>query len=299
MEPIMNSAPRMPISDLITEFNLHDDRKHFYVEGKEDRAVLEWFLEQLPANRFAVFEIDSIEIAFQQLNDHGFTEGQRNRVIVLAREFDSNLSEDSRQALCIIDADYDYILDNLEQNRFLAYTDGTSLNMYAISEQTVERVVRLGFRDYQVNPKGLFANLFHVLKEVFLIRAANESLQWGMKWLPFEKRCKFQRDGSINFDYEKFICDYVKKNGVFGKLEEFLHCRDRLAMQNLGARERWIRAHDFGTLLNKFIRSVIGSKFAHKMTTSDIVVRMLFVGLDRREIESAPLFQRILDFLRH
>lgn len=41
-----------------------------------------------------------------------------SRVRVLARELDNALPETTPKVLCIVDADFDYILDRIEENRF-------------------------------------------------------------------------------------------------------------------------------------------------------------------------------------
>ena len=295
----MTAPPRLPLSELVTEFILHGDRKHLYVEGREDRAIFEWFLEENSFNEASVFDIDVIEISREELERHDLTKSQRNRVVALAHELDRCLPNDSTQALCIIDADFDYVLNRIEENRFLAYTDGTSLDMYAFTESALDRVIRLGFRDVKVNAGEIMAKLFRVLKDIFLTRATNESLQMGLSWLPFEKRCRIGANGTILFDHERFIRDYLGKNGALARMNEFVQCRQRLAMQDVGIRERCIRGHDLGSLLTQYLRLVVKTKGAKKLATGETVVRMLFVGVDRGEIETKPLFQRILEFLRN
>ena len=245
-----------------------------------------------------MFEIDSVEISAEELLEQGLTESQRNRVILLARELDRELPRESDPALCIVDADFDYILDRLEENRFLAYTDGTSLDLYAFTEDALERVLRLGFRDFGTDARQIFSNLFDILKEIFILRAANESLGLSLSSLPFERRCKVETDGTIRFDCTKYIREYLATNRVLDRLPVFLACMDRLRDQCLGARERWVRGHDFEKLVTRYLRSVIRSTSARKFISGDTVVRMLFVGLNRGQLAQQPLFQRISSFLR-
>ena len=127
----MQSPPRLILDDLVTEYTLHGDRKHLYVEGPEDRAVLSWYIEPVANGKANIIEIENVEITAELLNHHGLNGGNKNRVIVLARELNESLPEESTQVLCVVDADFDYILNRVEENRFLAYTDGTSLDMYA------------------------------------------------------------------------------------------------------------------------------------------------------------------------
>ena len=294
----MIQAPRLPLPDLITEYLLHDDRKDLYVEGEEDLAVFQWFLGPDLKDGVAFFAIDSIEITPEELIQNGLNDGKRDRLILLARELHRKLPMDKSPVLCIVDADFDYVLDRVEDNRFLAYTDGTSLDMYAFRESTVERVVRLGLRDSNTDAQKVIDNLCGVLTEVFLTRATNESMELGLEWLPFEKKCKILPDGTILFDRDRFVREYLGKNGALEKLIEFESRKCELEDQRTLPESRLIRGHDFGRLLIRYLRSVVKTKLARSVTKGEAVVRMLFVGLDRNQLEDEPLFSKIMSFVR-
>lgn len=290
----MSMVPKQQIVDLVTEYLLHTGRKDLFVEGMEDRSVIEWFLESVSISGVRVLEIDCVEITAEDLRRHGLNEGNKSRVLVLAREFINTLPETASQVLCVVDADFDYILNRIETNRFLAYTDGTSLEMYAFSEAALKRVLWLGFRDSSSNAALILDTLYGVLKEIFVIRAVNESLQLGMKWIPFERRCKMETDGKITFNIEKFIGDYLRKNGQTARLEEFDRCRNDLLSLELSSRWRWIRGHDFAHLLARYIRGIVRTKEAKEAARGEAAIRMLFVALDPKYMLSTPLFQRIV-----
>ena len=294
---MMIPAPRIRLDELVTEFLLHEDRKYLYVEGLEDCAVLKWYIEPLSDGRVGVFNIDTVEITAKELQNHGLSEGNRNRVIVLSLELDKCLPKKSSQVLCVVDADFDYLLDRVKENRFLAYTDGTSMDMYAFSEAALERVLRLGMRDAESKPSQIISTLYHVLKEIFLTRAANESLQLGLKWLRFETRCRMESDGTITFDSEKFIKDYLKNSGSYKKLKEFSQCRQVLSEKSLGSRRKWVRGHDFSVLLTRYFKKLGKTAVAKRIAQGEAVARMLFIALDREEMQSEPLFKRITEFL--
>ena len=258
------AAPRFPLADLITEYLLHGERKHLYVEGQEDRAVLHWFLGCSLGDNTGLFSIDEVEITPEKLNENGLSNGQRNRLLVLARELDKALPENNNPVLCIVDADFDYVLGRVENNRFLAYTDGTSLDMYAFTESALERVVRLGLRESYAEPGKIIEALFVVLKDIFLTRATNESLEMGLEWLPFSRRCKIQSDGTILFDGNRFVREYLGKNGALDKLDYFTCRKKELAKKDVHPENRLIRGHDFGELLTRYLRSVIKTRVVKK-----------------------------------
>ena len=293
----MLAAPRLPLPELLTEYSLHVDRKDLYVEGQEDFAVLHWFLGSDMDNGIGLYSIDAIEISAEQLIECGLNDSQKARLVFLARELDRALPKDENPALCIVDADFDYVLDQVEENRFLAYTDGTSLDMYAFNESTVERVVRLGLRDTNTDPHNVISSLGDVLTEVFFTRATNESMGLGLEWLPFEKKCKVEPNGTILFDREQFVREYLGKNNAMRKLSDFKRRKVELTDRSEFPVRRMIRGHDFGELLTKYLRSTIKTKLARNVAKGEAVVRMLFVGLDLNSLENEPLFRRIRCFV--
>ena len=291
----MTTSPRLPLDVLVTEYMLHIDRRDLYVEGRDDRAVLEWFLESVSVSNVRVLEIDSVEITAEDLRRHNLNEGVKSRVLVLARELDNTLPENTPQVLCIVDADFDYLLDRIESNRFLAYTDGTSLEMYAFSETALKRVLRLGFRDPDSDPEQILNALYGILREIFVTRAANEALRLGLEWLPYERRCKIQAGGTIAFDVDRFVQEYLSKNGALAGREEFSRCRAKLLTRTINSRVRYIRGHDYALLLTRYLRATCRTREARDLARGEAIIRMLFVALDPEEMRTEPLFQRIID----
>ena len=293
----MNNAPRVPLSDLITEYFLHDDRKDFYLEGRDDCAILSWYLEPVLTQRMCVRDIDAIEIEPAELAKHGFDDGNKNRVLVLAIELDAELPKDSDQVLCIVDADFDYLLGSIINNRFLAYTDDSSMEMYGFSEQLLERILRLVIQDFYAKARDILNALSVVLKEIFLIRAANHFLRWGLAWLPFERRCHVRTDGSVVFDYDKFVQDYLSNNGRFHQLKAFKKCVVLLEKKCVGTRTKWVRGHDFSVLLTHYLKSLTENKTVREIMKGEVAGRLLFLGLERKELKTMSLFRRIDNFI--
>ena len=293
----MTAAPKIPIEDLVTEYQLHKDRRHLYVEGGTDYTVLRWYLEPISDRSVEIFDIDTVEITGEQLAQHQLGSGNKSKLLVLARELAASLPDDSRHVLCIADADFDYLLDRLEDNRFLAYTDGTSMEMYVFSEGLVERVVRLGLGNFQLEPTTILDSLYEVLRDIFIVRATNESLHLGLTWLPFERRCGVASDGTLTFDREKFISDYLRHNQATHLKEEFLRRRSELESKKLDFRTRWLRGHDLSTLLMRYCSKSGGNVVGQKVANCECVEKMLFVGLERRQLQSEPLFRRVREFV--
>jgi hypothetical protein len=151
----------------------------------------------------------------------------------------------------------------------------------------------LGLRDATLDPAQILDTLNSVLKEIFVTRAANEVLQLGLKWLPFEKRCKIDSNGAITFDIEKFVRDYLADNNATAHFENFMNCRSDLLAVTLDCQRKGIRGHDYANLLNKYLGTICANKEAKELARCKAITRLLFVALDPKDLISAPLFQKI------
>ena len=290
------TAPRTKISDLVTEYLLHPNSKHLYVEGDEDRAVLLWYVDSVVSRKVFVITAENVEVTEKEWLHHGLNGGNKDKLVILARELDKHLSSQSKQALCIVDADFDYLLNRTENNRFLVYTDGTSMDMYTFTEPVLKRVLMLGIRDTNLKPTYILDILYTVLNQIFVIRAANELLEWNMEWLNHNRRCVVQPDGTISFDKNKFIREYLMKNGALSKKDEFCTCIDQLSRRPVQDRCQAVRGHDFTDLVGRYLRKVCRKTLVRDVVKNDGIVRMLYVALERVDLDSNRLFQRVTSF---
>ena len=293
----MKSPPRSTLDELIAEYSLHKDRKHVYVEGREDYTILKWCFDTTSDPAADIFDIDTVEITAEQLYESGLKEGKKSRVVFLARELNKALPEESVQVLCVVDADFDYILDRIQENRFLAYTDGTSMDLYAYSDSALEKLLRLGLRDFDSNPVEIINSLIDVLSDVFTTRAANEQLNLGLKWIAFQKRCRVEPDGSVNFNGVQFIRDYLSNGQAIERMNEFVECKCALSRRNQSSWQKRVHGHDFAVLLTRYIRCVRRTRLAQEVAKGEAIGRMLFVALERDKMMLFPLFRRIAGFL--
>jgi hypothetical protein len=68
------SNERRTLEELVTRYQLEPGLRDIYVEGKTDKILLEWFLEQRGVKSFAVYEIDTVEIPAQKLFELGLND---------------------------------------------------------------------------------------------------------------------------------------------------------------------------------------------------------------------------------
>jgi hypothetical protein len=75
---------RRTIEEIIVRYELEPSLRDIYVEGLEDKSLIEWFLSQHGQTNCAIYDVDTIEIPAELLFAENLVDGNRSRVIFLA-----------------------------------------------------------------------------------------------------------------------------------------------------------------------------------------------------------------------
>lgn len=256
----MSEVPRIAVDDLIAEFELHPGRRHLYVEGEDDRSLLSWLLNY-EGERVKIYSVDSVEVLHV---GSGSAEvcGARGRVIELARTLEQRfpVSDNLPFVRCLADRDFDEILGREVSSSYLVLTDFTAMELYAFDFDVVSEVVNRGVGLPNVDVHELLASLEDVLVPLFVARATNLKLGWGLSWLSPHRRFCLDSDSRVSCDTASLRADYVRGGGRWKDREEFeAVLREMEGLEFDDVRHR-IRGHDFVEVLSWFLRnSVRGS----------------------------------------
>jgi len=55
--------------------------------------------------------------------------------------------------------------------------------MYLFDSNIIEKFLKLALRKDDLEAVNILKNIYPILEEMFLLRAANQSLSYGMQWL--------------------------------------------------------------------------------------------------------------------
>ena len=110
--------------------------------------------------------------------------------------------------ICLVDRDWDFVVDNVRKGIYLAYTDYNSMELYLFNFETVDRFLKQGHRISKAKTKDLLDSLSEVCRQSFLVRCVTnaefEAMVGNDKDFSFDKttyKC------SLDFDsYWKKIC---------------------------------------------------------------------------------------------
>jgi hypothetical protein len=212
---------KQPLNEIRLRYQLEPSIKDVYVEGATDVSILKWFFERKDKKDVHVFPIDIVEIPAEAYQRTGLRAGSNhNKVIVFAEELCRDFDKEKIKVKCIADADYDRHLNKCRSNYVLEYTDYTSFEMYFFNKPFFSKFINLVLHGFSISQTNLFRDFKKVLQRIFLIHLANESLEWSMTWVDFRSYISWS-GGRIKFDEQRFLRNYLTRNGKIRDADEF------------------------------------------------------------------------------
>ncbi len=295
----MPDEARFRIDELALQYSLHPDLRDLYVEGQIDKAVLRWFLRELDLHgKVTIYPIDAVHVPADVMRKHKQRLGEKGEVIALAMELQERLPNGHEHLTLIADADYDYVLDRLEECSLLLYTDGTTLDMYAFNEHPLEKFLQVALGAFRYRAPHVLAVLTPVLLERFLARTTNESLGWGMCW-PASLRCVVvKNDGTLDFDIQRFVDNYLRQNHRHADRDEFRRELERLRRRVTGDMHRYIRGQDFAALLSRFLSRWVRQNVRNQFSSADAVAAGLRGCLEAGKLRREQMFRALIRRVR-
>jgi hypothetical protein len=167
----MNDLPRIKLDELLLEVSL-TSRRHIVVEGaSDDRFFRAWAMDMAGGERVVVTSVERIDVPAQWLIDIGLNDGNRARLVFIARR----AHEASIDLRCIADRDCGH---HVEKHRYatLAWTDFPALESYAVEESVLDRANLLSFAEKLPPASELLPSLAFALGELYAVRSRNEHL---------------------------------------------------------------------------------------------------------------------------
>ena len=287
--------PRRKIGELIARYELEPELRDLFVEGPRDQEIYSWYLENSGYKNVAVFEIETVEIPHDVLASHGLSSGNRARVIALALELDKQFPELLRYVRCIADSDFDFIFTFRIDANHLLYTDYTSIDLYTSNEVLLAKVMRLSFNMPDTEVQPLFDCMFPIFQDVFIIRAANQKLGWGMSLVSFVRCCKVN-GALVTFDKSDFVNRCLDANGRRNERTMFDELCRELQTVYLDNPRKSIHGDDYYELIGWYLRRRRGWDGYRQGNRS--IMANLVAALDDRLLSGEKLFVELDEVFR-
>lgn len=205
----MSTVPRWTLSDLRARYELEPTLRDYFVEGGFDKDVLTRCARKHSPD-IVIYEIDGVDVPAAVLAQHGFTEGNKQRVITAAIE----LAPLPPACKCrfIVDRDLDHWFGELLRVPRLIWTEFCSIELYFFERHTLigllVETAKARIPDWDPYQDTLIA----LLTEFYAFRLADRELGWSLTWVNPE-RCMNWTRGRIEFDSGDYIKRLLLANG--------------------------------------------------------------------------------------
>lgn len=212
----MKGIPRQELDELITKYILHPSIFDIFVEGDFDRDFLNQYIERrsnLPS--VSVFSINTVDIPDEKLAELNLGLGSnKNRVVALATLIEERLQNNmSSNVLCIVDADFDRILNQIMNKKHLMYTDFTCMEMYFCNSSTLKKFLTFTCRLKESLYDDFIKIASIILPIQFATRIANENLKLNTSIPKYSRGLKIKGDFH-NFDRTKYWDAFISDGNL-------------------------------------------------------------------------------------
>jgi hypothetical protein len=240
--------PQRLIKELVALYRLEPTVRDVFVEGSTDRSIVAWFLQKQGRATVAVREIDSVEVPAEVLARYRLSGGNRSKVIALGKELCDTLGEATLQATAIIDSDFDRLLNADHQCSLILSTDYTCMEMYFLDREILSKYFRVTLQRDAFDADATLAQYRRTLREVFLVRAANDALGLRLSIIDFDKYLT-RTGGELKLDRDKYITNVLTSSGAYRHRQALLEKIEELRNQLSEDVRQSANGHDFISML--------------------------------------------------
>ncbi len=275
----MNCDDKRSIEEVIARYELEPALDDVYVEGTFDRDIFSSALKGKTWNRRAIYEIDSIYIPQSLLLAHKLTKGNKQQVIVLARELNKALGKHI-SCICYVDKDLDHWFEAIELLHCLRWSKYCSIELHFLTPDLLDELLLLTCQVRISNFEGFLDSFYQVLRDLYCIRLALKELDFQISWISFD-RCLIKEASSVSINLDDFVDRLLKRNGLASKKELLLNNISNWCKKVSGDFRLCIRGHDFTSLLAWTVNKYKGLK----SLASESAIERMFVLLAKNNEE--------------
>lgn len=272
----MSDLPNRTIADLVARYTLEPTLRDIIVEGQFDKEVISRALNESRDYDRIVYTINSVNVPNDIVIKHGLSDGNKQRVIVLARELASLPAECAYR--CLVDKDLDHWFGPLETTARLLWTNPASLELYFFTDAILKDIILTTAQCRIDHWDEFLDSMVTALRDLYLLRLADRELSWNLAWLTPDRCMKFQ-SGCVSLDLHTLIERILLSNCRGDQKSKFESTIDRWRKKVAGDCRQYIHGHDFVQMLVW----VISKRGRKEFATEDAISRILVLIASRAE----------------
>ncbi len=207
------------LDELLAIYLLEEDIFDLYVEGPTDKFIIENYLDYKRKEK-SVIEIDDIDFSplrekYQDLNLYS----NKDKLIALSRILSEN--EIFTKVKCIVDRDFDGIINDIEQNDFLLYTDYSCLESYFYCREHINKLLVFGIKNYPIDTDFVLEQIGNVLCGIFKLRIINKHFGFNFTRPKIENNTPVnKKTGVCDFIFSDYLNVFINSNNIRDRRDE-------------------------------------------------------------------------------
>jgi len=240
------------LEELLAIYLLEEDMLDLYVEGPTDKFIIDNYLDYKRKDK-SVIEIDDIDLSplkekYQDLNFYS----NKDKLVALSRILSEN--EISTKVKCIVDRDLDGILNEIEQNEFLLYTDYSCLESYFYCREHIDKLLAFGIKNYPIETDFVIEQIGNVLCGIFKLRMINKHFGSNFTKPKIENNTPVNRTtGVCNFNFTNYLNVFINSNNLRDRRLEITDFLQKIEGKIDNDVRYQLNGHDFIEVLFNYI----------------------------------------------
>jgi hypothetical protein len=241
----MTDIDRRTINELVARYELEPSLNDVFVEGVFDKEIFSSAMSG-DNKKCAIYDIGTVDVPNRLLSTYDLTEGNKQRVLALAKEL-AKISQECSY-ICLVDKDLDHWFGKLDATKRLRWTQYCAIELHFFCEDFLRHFLVTTCRLKVSNFDKFLQSLTSVLSYLYAMRLADSKLLLKLKWISFDRSLSRQGD-LIIFS----IKDYAKRlllSNKKGRCQpDFLRETESFYQRLKGDCRDHIRGHDFTEIL--------------------------------------------------
>lgn len=240
------------LDELIAIYLLEEDMIDLYVEGPTDKFIIENYLSYKRKEK-SIIEIDDIDLSplidkYQDLDFYS----NKDKLIALSRILSENGL--STKVKCVVDRDFDGILNEIEQNDNLLYTEYSCLESYFYCREHIDKLLKFGMNNSTLETDFVIEQIGNVLCGIFKVRMINKHFGFNATKPKIENNIPVnKKTGICGFDFTKYLNIFINSNNLRDRQHEIAQFVQEVEGRLASDVRNQLNGHDFIEVLFNYI----------------------------------------------
>jgi len=261
-----------------------------FVEGSDDKLLLDRFINDRNAKTCAVYTMESVDFSGFDFAALGLPAPSARSCVIALRKFLLDQGVNVAKHLFLVDRDTEDLCETPLING-IELTDSGALPVHLYDNAVERRFAELIYES-KIDPRTLKTSVTSICTEIYLIRAASKLRGLGVRILPSADFIHGNSQAGFTLDHLGYLERCLHACGSIGRREEMItqieECRAAITLANL-RNYALINDHTLWEVL-RTIGAKLGSSNNRSAQDIEELVRMTF---DAEQLSGHRLFQAI------